>query len=114
MFFILSKVLYYIVMPLTWLLAFFIYALFTKKESRRKKALLIGTLLLLFFTNPFISNEAWLLWEHPPTAINTLPTYDAAIVLTGITNQDKSPHDRIYTGKGADRILHPLQLYKLG
>lgn len=73
-----------------------------------------SVVLLLLFTNPFISNEAWLLWERAPTPIATLPTYDAAIILTGLTEMDKSPHDRVYTNKGADRVLHTLQLYKLG
>lgn len=114
MFFILSKVLFYIVMPLFWILAALIYAVFTKKEHRRKKALIFSTVLLLFFTNPFLSNEAWLLWEHPPSRVKNGNQYDAAIILTGLTNQNKSPHDRIYTGQGADRFLHPLWLYKEG
>lgn len=89
-------------------------ALFAKKEKRRKRALVTTAALLLLFTNPFMSNEAWLLWERKPKPIATLPTYDAAIILTGLTGMDKSPHDRVYTNKGTDRVLHTLQLYKLG
>jgi uncharacterized SAM-binding protein YcdF (DUF218 family) len=114
MFFILSKLLFYLVMPLTWILIALFYAIFTRHQNRRKKALVTATILLLFFTNPFISNEAWLAWEHPPTPINKLQQYDAAIILTGITNTDKSPHDRVYLQKGADRVMLPLQLYKEG
>jgi uncharacterized SAM-binding protein YcdF (DUF218 family) len=114
MFFVLSKVLDFLVMPLSWVLVFLFYAFFTKKEKARRIALGIGTGLLLFFTNSFLTNEAWLLWEIPPVPVSKVRQYDAAIILTGITNQGKSPHDRIYTNKGADRILHPLQLYKEG
>jgi uncharacterized SAM-binding protein YcdF (DUF218 family) len=114
MFFILSKLLFYFVMPLTWILAFLVYALFTKTEKRRKRSLIIATILLLFFTNPFIVNEAWLLWEAPPTPYSKVQQYDAAIILTGITNTDKSPKDRVYTNKGADRVLQPLRLFKDG
>jgi uncharacterized SAM-binding protein YcdF (DUF218 family) len=114
MFFILSKLLFYVVMPLTWIFIALFYALFTRHEKRRKKALIIATVLLLFFTNPFLSNEAWLAWEKPPTPIHKLQQYDAAIILTGITNQDKTPQDRVYTRRGADRVLNPLQLYKEG
>lgn len=114
MFFVLSKILFYVLMPLTWILVFLFIAIFSKKEERRKKSLVTGVVLLLFFTNPFICNEAWLLWEHPPTAVNKLGNYDAAIVLTGITNQDKSPKDRVYINRGADRVLMPLRLYKEG
>jgi uncharacterized SAM-binding protein YcdF (DUF218 family) len=101
-------------MPLTWILAMLFYAIFTKIEKRRKKALTIATALVIFFTNPFFVNEAWLLWESPPTLFSKLQNYDAAIILTGITNRDKSPQDRVYTNKGADRILQPIRLYKEG
>jgi uncharacterized SAM-binding protein YcdF (DUF218 family) len=101
-------------MPLTWILALLLYALFTRNEKRRKRSLVILTALLLIFTNPFLINEAWLLWEHPPTPFTKVKHYDAAIILTGITNKDKSPEDRVYTNKGADRILQPVRLYKEG
>jgi uncharacterized SAM-binding protein YcdF (DUF218 family) len=114
MFFILSKVLYFLLAPLIWILLALFVALFTKKEKRRRVALLTATVLLLVFTNPFISNEAWLVWERGPKPIAALPTYDAAIILTGLTELDKSPHDRVYTNKGADRVLHTIQLYKQG
>jgi uncharacterized SAM-binding protein YcdF (DUF218 family) len=114
MFFILSKILFFLLAPLIWVIAALALALFTKKEKRRRWALITAVGLLLLFTNPFLSNEAWLLWEREPKPIATLATYDAAIVLTGLTEMDKSPHDRVYTNKGADRVLHTLQLYKLG
>lgn len=101
-------------MPLMWILVVLLYALFTRHQTRRKQALVTATVLLLFFTNPFVSNEAWLAWEHPPTPMSQLQQYDAAIILTGITNQDKSPKDRVYIRRGADRVQHPLQLYKKG
>jgi len=114
MFFILSKVLYYAVAPLTWILILLFIAIFSKKERLKKRALTATAALLLFFTNPFLANEALLLWEHPPVSMGNLKQYDAAIILTGFTNQSKSPHDRIYAGKGADRVLLPLRLYKDG
>jgi uncharacterized SAM-binding protein YcdF (DUF218 family) len=114
MFFVLSKILFYVVMPLTWIIIFLMVAVFTKKERTRKKALITSTVLLLVFSNPFLSNEAWLLWEQPPTPMAHLEKYDAAIILTGFTSQEKSPHDRVYTGKGTDRVLMPLRLYKEG
>lgn len=101
-------------MPLTWILVFLFISVFSKREKLKKRALIIATCLLLFFSIPFLSNEAWLAWEKPPTSLGRLSTYDAAIILTGFTNQQKSPHDRIYTGKGADRVLLPIRLYKEG
>ena len=114
MFFVLSKILYFLIAPLVWILLALFVALFTKKEKRKRIALLTATVLVVVFTNPFISNEAWLLWERSPKPMASLPAYDAAIILTGLTEMDKSPHDRVYTNKGADRVLHTIQLYKQG
>ncbi|MDX5346189.1 MAG: YdcF family protein [Hymenobacteraceae bacterium] len=114
MFFILSKILFYLILPLTWIIAILLVALLVKRQKLKIKLFTIAAVLLLIFTNPFLANEAWLWWEVPPTPINQVGQYDAAIILTGITNPDKSPHDRVYINRGADRVLHPLQLYRLG
>jgi uncharacterized SAM-binding protein YcdF (DUF218 family) len=114
MFFILSKILYYLAMPITWILAALLVAVFAKKQTRKNKGLIATLILLLFFTNPFLINEALLLWETPPTPIRSVGNYDAAIILTGMSNQEKSPHDRMYVGSAADRVLHPLHLYREG
>jgi uncharacterized SAM-binding protein YcdF (DUF218 family) len=101
-------------MPFTWIIITMLVVVFTKNEKRRRRASVIVCALLIFFSNPFIVNEAWLIWEESPKPIHSLPAYDAAILLTGFTNLDKSPHDRIYTNKGADRVLHTIQLYRAG
>ena len=54
-------------------------------------------------------------WEIPPLPYRQLQgEYDAAIVLSGVTASDKGPHDRVHLHKGGDRIMHAVQLYKLG
>jgi uncharacterized SAM-binding protein YcdF (DUF218 family) len=53
-------------------------------------------------------------WEGTPTHINELPAHDIGVILTGITNRYKKPYDRVYTERGADRVLHTVQLYKIG
>ncbi|WP_223808839.1 YdcF family protein [Rufibacter hautae] len=73
-----------------------------------------GLVLLLFFTNPFLSNEAWLAWEPESVLMKDVPVYDAGIVLTGVTEVNKSPHDRVHYQEGAERILDAIQLYKMG
>ncbi|MCD2496548.1 hypothetical protein, partial [Staphylococcus aureus] len=87
--------LYYLVMPITLIVVALLFALFAKNPKRKRRGLITGIILLLFFTNPFLENEAMSLWEEAPKPISTLGTYDAAIILTGITNQQKSPYDRI-------------------
>jgi len=113
MFFILSKILLYLLIPMIWIVAILLYAIFTKNQKRRKKSIVICMLIIFLFGNSFIVNEAMFLWEKDPVPIATLRTYDTAIVLAGIADQRRST-DRVYFGKGADRLLHTVQLYKAG
>jgi uncharacterized SAM-binding protein YcdF (DUF218 family) len=100
---------------MTWIMGILLFGIFTKNEKRRKKLLIAATLLIVFFGNHFLINELFLWWEIPPTPIAQLnKPYDVGVVLTGITNIEQRPRDRVYFEKGADRIMHALQLYKMG
>ena len=101
-------------MPAVWIAGSLLYAAFSKNSKRKKIAFFLGGFLFLFFTNVWIENKAFLIWESEPVKISELPDYELGIVLTGVTNHDKEPKDRVYFNKGADRVLHTLQLYKLG
>lgn len=100
--------------PLLWVILIFFYAFFCKKPSVKKKVFLTGIIVLLFFSNSFIVNEAFLAWEDKPIQISGLKKYETAIVLTGVASNRKGITDRVFFGKGADRVLHTVQLYKLG
>ena len=114
MFFFLSKILFYLIMPIFWILVLLVYGLAAKNRDRSRLAFKLALGIMLFFSNPFLMNEAWLLWEKEPVPVKTLGVYDAGIILSGFTSLEKSPHDRVYTNKGADRFLHALMLYKTG
>ncbi|MDX2305707.1 MAG: YdcF family protein [Microscillaceae bacterium] len=115
MFFILSKTLDFFLMPVMWLLGIFMFALLTKSTRRRLWSLRLGLGLLLLLSNPFVINVLFLWWEVPPTPMKDVKhTYDVGIILSGVTTSSKSPKDRAYTNKGADRLLHTLMLYRQG
>lgn len=114
MFFILSKTLFYILMPMTWIVGLLAYSFLTKVTHRKKRAVKIAFILLVFFSNNLIVNEAIRAWEISTVPIATLAPHEVAVVLTGVTDTERQPKDRVYFSKGADRILHPLQLYKMG
>lgn len=115
MFFVLSKTLDYFMLPLVWILCIFLYGIFTKNQKRRKNSLITGVVLLFFLGNGYIVNEAFYLWQKDPVPIATLPVYQTAVVLTGIVPyQDTDLNDRVHLGVGADRLLHAVQLYKIG
>lgn len=112
MFFILSKTLFYLVMPATWLLILLLLAIYSSKY--RKKLLIIATCCFVFFSNSFIVNNLLFLWEVRPVPINEVKHHKLAVILTGVTNYGQKPYDRVYFNRGADRVLHPLYLYRLG
>lgn len=101
-------------MPIVWIMGFFLYGLITKNQKRSRSFLWLSLGLLWLFSNSFLINEAWLWWEYEPVQLKEVKHYDAGILLTGFTSLEKSPHDRVYTNKGADRLLHTVMLYKTG
>ncbi|UYZ64398.1 YdcF family protein [Hymenobacter weizhouensis] len=114
MFFILSKLLYYLLLPTVWLVGLLVAAVLVRRPPWRRRLLLATTVLALLTTNPALVNEALLAWELPPVRLSQLPAHDAGVLLTGITEVRKSPHDRVYVEQGADRLLHTLWLYRAG
>jgi len=115
MFFVLSKTLSFLVMPIVLVcLGFMLAAFLTNK--RWKRILFWSALVLLFiFTNDFIANEAMRAWEIPPTPYTEIEkVYDVGILLTGVTLNDFEPDDRVYFSRGADRVVHTVDLYKRG
>ncbi|GHA79159.1 YdcF family protein [Pontibacter akesuensis] len=114
MFFILSKTLDFLLMPLVWVLLLLFLALFLRSVKWRRLSMVGAVLILVVFSNPFISNLAWRAWEVAPTPVREVGTYDVAVVLTGVTEYHPGLTDRVHTKKGADRLLHTLQLYRLG
>ncbi|MFD2784042.1 YdcF family protein [Hymenobacter rubripertinctus] len=115
MFFILSKLLDFLLSPALWLVGLLGLGLLVR-NARWRPRLLWGALgLLLVLTNPMLVNEALLAWERPPVRLRQLlPHADAGILLTGITEARKLPHDRVYVQQSADRLLHTLWLYRAG
>lgn len=114
MFFILSKTLDFLLMPLVWVLLLLFLAFFLKSLKWRRICLGVGLGLLVLLTNPFLANLAWRAWEAKPVPVNEVGRYDVAVILTGVTAQKPDITDRVHTNKGADRFLHTLQLYRLG
>jgi uncharacterized SAM-binding protein YcdF (DUF218 family) len=116
MFYFLSKVLFYIFMPLSLILIGLFISFFSKNQKVKKRSLIFSISLIFLFGNGFLVNEAMLWWEVSPTAPEDIvQPYDVGIILTGgmITNK-QSTDSQIFTDKTADRFIQPLRLYKIG
>jgi uncharacterized SAM-binding protein YcdF (DUF218 family) len=114
MFFILSKTIDFLVMPFTLICMAMIAAAVVRNVKWKKRLLWTAVGLLLFFSNDFISNEAIRAWEMNTVAYNRLQPHEMGIVLTGATIPNRYPADRVYFARGADRVTHTVQMYKMG
>lgn len=114
MFFILSKTLNFLVLPLTLVVIPLVLSVIIKKQPWKKRFFWTGFVLLLFFSNDFIANKIMMMWEVEPKPFVELHPYEVGIVLTGATKSFMQPEDRVYFQRGADRVTHTIQLYKLG
>ncbi len=114
MFYLLSKTISVLAMPLTWVFAILIWALRAKSLSKIKKRLLAGVVLLYLCSCPLLVNNLMSVWELPNKEISELKEqFDVCVVLTGMLYAGV-PSDRPYFQTAADRIIAPLYLLKSG
>lgn len=114
MFFVLSKILFYALMPVVWLLLLLLAAVLVRSARWRRRLLLTAAVLGVLLTNGALVNEALLAWELPPVRLQDVPRSDVGVLLSGVTRTHKSPHDRVYLSEGADRFTNAVWLYRAG
>jgi uncharacterized SAM-binding protein YcdF (DUF218 family) len=114
MFFILSKVLLFLLSPFIWVIIVFILGFVFKKPKWKKRSFVCAFLMLLFFSNGFIFDQIIKWWEAEPVMMHELDAnYDYAIVLGGMASHDSSMN-RIVFHESIDRLLQTLDLYSRG
>lgn len=106
MFFILSKILDFLLQPLCWIFLLLGFAYFTRFS---KRLLAITIALLLVMTNGWFVNQCYLAYETPQTTLKK--TYQWCIILGGGMMRSGEGYR---TGETADRFVQPLLLYKKG
>ncbi|MAX80266.1 MAG: hypothetical protein CL843_08835 [Crocinitomicaceae bacterium] len=111
MFFILSKILAFLIHPLSWVFILLIFTFRTKNPRKKKKRFIYTLLVLYFFSNRFILAEANRLWEIPTQNVNTLQHKSIAVILGGFTEYDPE-YERVEFYESSDRLLIGYQLYQ--
>lgn len=110
MFFILSKVLFFLLQPLVWVVVLLVLSFRSKAEKRRKRYRISSLVVLLFFSNQFIFNEVSRIWENQIRVFQSTEKYDVAIVLGGISSYDKYHYQTAFYGN-SERLMNVLPLY---
>jgi|SRR6185312_449200 len=114
MFFILSKLLAFIIAPVVWVAALLLWALFTKDARKKQKRLIITFVVFYFFSNSFILDEFMRPYETPAVSESALPgKYDAGIVLGGMIAYDPTLV-RPQFSRAVDRLMQAVTLYRDG
>ena len=111
MFFILSKLLLFSILPFSWFLAFFLFALVVKKPHLKRRYLIISAAILFIFSNPFLQGAFARYWDVKPVPL-TASKYSCVIVLGGFSGETANGGGA-FNGK-ADRFIQGLKLLSTG
>lgn len=101
-------------MPLFLVCLCLLVSVLLKNTRWKKRFFWTGFGMLFFFSNGFLANTVMHAWELRAKPYAEMRKYKLGIVLTGATISALKPDDRVYFGRGADRVTHTVQLYKLG
>ena len=115
MFFILSKVLSFIIQPTMWLIGLLGWAFFTKNSTKKRRILRGVFFLTIALTNPFLMHQTFRLYETPAVSMSDLrDTFDVGIVLGGFSKFDVPADDRLNFNQASNRLIDAVVLYKKG
>lgn len=111
MFYLLSKILYAMVAPVSLVVLFFLFYFI----SSQKKYLYVAFVLTVFFSNPFIAQKVMGWYETAPVAIPSNQHYDAIILLGGFTTTvEIDGKTRPVYSDGNDRMMQAIDLFTDG
>jgi uncharacterized SAM-binding protein YcdF (DUF218 family) len=114
MFFLLSKILLFLISPTIWLVGLAVFALWTKNVKRKKQAIASFLGLFLILTNTFLTQFFVGKWEYPIQNIAETQDYEVGILLGGYTSEQKENYDFTTLGKNGNRLIQTIELYASG
>ena len=110
MFFIVSKLSYYFLSPLFWILILATLA-WKINNSKQKKVLTWITIASVYlFTQSIILSELYRFWDTPPRPISEVKKHEIGIVLSGMAHYNHYTNS-LQINRSADRIWQALNLY---
>jgi uncharacterized SAM-binding protein YcdF (DUF218 family) len=110
MFFILSKILLFLIKPIVWVFMLLILAIVTENPKKRKQYLIVSTIFFFFFSNGFIVGK---ILSHYEASYPKLQKYDVGIVLGGFSGLNKRNNEIAFNWTG-DRLFQAIALYRKG
>lgn len=112
MFFILSKVLFFLIVPFVWVTILLLLSWILKNPRTRKRLRIAALVISIVFTNPYLYRTLVMAWQPKPVHLAAGKTYSAGILLGGLSGYDK--YNRGYFDDHADRFIATANLYHKG
>jgi len=114
LFFILSKILLFLLDPIIWIFLLLIWGILPKNGIKKKKILWATVVVFYFFSNPFITDEFVRAYEERNQTYSELTEiYDVVIVLGGFSDYDDD-QKQVQFHSSTDRLMAGIKLYKTG
>lgn len=113
MFFIVSKILSFLLNPFFWVMALLIWSLVTKNLVRRKRLILATFGLIFIFGNGVLVNEVGLMVEKKWRKNAGVISADTAVLLGGFCQKDNDL-DRVVFAEAADRFYQIFKKFQSG
>lgn len=107
-YFILSKILLFLILPISWITVLLIIAIISKERKRKQCFLLAAAVVFYIFSNFFLLDQFAKRWDFPPTVLNNSQQYSCAIVLGGFSGTDAN--DNGFFNAASDRFIQGIKL----
>ena len=113
MFFYASKVIYFFLSPINWLLLLGAAWLLFRHSTARKRIQIAALTILIVFTNGALYGSLLMWWQPEVKLQRHDKKYTTAIMLTGIS-MGNSKKERFFGGGVNDRFIQAARLYHTG
>jgi uncharacterized SAM-binding protein YcdF (DUF218 family) len=115
MFFALSKIIDFILLPISWIFILMLVALISKNKSFQKKVLWANLILILLLSNEVFVNYFQSAYESQEIHLKPTEKYTWGVILGGgMIRGGRQDEEGIHVGETADRMIQPILLYKQG
>ena len=111
MFFILSKILSFLLSPFNWCVLLLLMQWLIKSKKYKKVLLTSSVSIFIIFSNTFIFQKVISVWETPIESYSMLQNNNSPIVVLGGLSSYDDTNDRIHFNEAADRLFQALPVH---
>jgi uncharacterized SAM-binding protein YcdF (DUF218 family) len=113
MFFILSKVLLFLIQPFNWVILLSLFGVITKDQQKSKRRGIAALVVFLIFSNAYLIQRITLYWQAKEKEMKAGEQYEVGILLTGFASFNINTGKAYFKG-ASDRFIQTARLYHQG